>query len=134
MRLETVRPLLPALVLAACTTGSSTEPIRREPPLASVPPTEPAPTPETTTSSRRLITDPSAARRLARAIASDIMLYNDEAVRKTRAGGAMPDSLAKEIEEGRALYRARVAPENEALYQVAIDELVLEKGKPKTSR
>jgi hypothetical protein len=46
----------------------------------------------------------------------------------------MPDSLAKEIEEGRALYRARVTPENEALYQAAIDDLVLEKGKPKASR
>jgi len=83
--------------------------------------------------SHRVITEPQAARRLARAIASDILLYNDEAVRKARAGGATPDSLDKAIEEGRALYRARVSPENEALYQSAIDELVLGKAKPKAA-
>jgi hypothetical protein len=115
----------------------STEPIRREPTTITRS-TEPAPSPTPTTtsatSSRRVITEPQAARRLARAIASDIILYNDEAVRKARASGAVPESLAKEIEEGRTLFRERVSPENEALYQPAIDELVLEKGKPKAAQ
>ncbi len=45
----------------------------------------------------------------------------------------MPESLAKEIEDGRTLFRSRVSAENEALYQPAIDEVVLEKGRPKSA-
>jgi hypothetical protein len=123
-------------LLAACA-PPSTEPIRREPPSTTSLSGEPASSLSTTsappTPSRRLITEPQGARRLARAIASDILLYNDESVRKARATGEVPQTLAKEIEEGRALFRSRVSAENEALYQPAIDELVLEKGRPKTA-
>ncbi len=52
-----------------------------------------------------LIETEEAARRLARAIASDLSLYNEEKI----VGGIQNDnlfeSLAEEIEEGRALYK-----------------------------
>jgi hypothetical protein len=132
-----MRQLLPyLLLLAACTTSpSSVEPSRSDRAVASARPVALAPaSSEPPAPSRRLITDPSAARRLARAIGSDILLYNAEAIQKARAGGAVPDSLRAEIEEGRELYRSRVSPEHEALYQPAIDEIVFEKGTPKTNQ
>src|SRR5580693_5175480 len=58
-----------------------------------------------------LIETEEAARRLARAIASDLSLYNEDKI----VGGIQNDnlfeSLAEEIEEGRALYKRRVSPE-----------------------
>jgi hypothetical protein len=58
-----------------------------------------------------LIETEEAARRLARAIASDLSLYNEDKI----VGGIQNDnlfeSLAEEIEEGRALYKRRVSPD-----------------------
>ncbi len=54
------------------------------------------------------ITDPEAAKRLARAIASDIALYNEQKVREGIENDTFFDALAKEIEEGRELYNSRV--------------------------
>jgi hypothetical protein len=58
-----------------------------------------------------LIETEEAARRLARTIASDLSLYNEEKI----VNGIMQDTLfaalAEEIEEGRALYKRRVSPE-----------------------
>ena len=57
------------------------------------------------------IDTPERAIRLARTIASDISLYNEEKILR----GIMEDNLftavADELEEGRELYRARVAAE-----------------------
>jgi hypothetical protein len=58
-----------------------------------------------------LIETEEAARRLARAIASDISLYNEEKITKGISDDNLFDSLAEEIEEGRALYKKRVSPE-----------------------
>jgi hypothetical protein len=78
-----------------------------------------------------LIETEEAARRLARAIASDLSLYNEEKIVQGVQGDSLFDVLAEEIEEGRALFKSRVAPD---LYQkgfydrAIIDILVRSKG------
>ena len=57
-----------------------------------------------------LIDNPEAANRLARAIASDIMLYNEEKIIEGIRADTLFDVLAAEIEEGRELYNSRVSP------------------------
>ena len=47
--------------------------------------------------------------RLARTIASDISLYNEEKIIKGITEDSLFDDLAEELEEGRELYRGRVA-------------------------
>jgi hypothetical protein len=58
--------------------------------------------------------DRAKARRLARAIASDISMYNEAKIVKGIEQDNFFDALKDEIEEGRELYRSRVSPE---LYQ-----------------
>ena len=61
-----------------------------------------------------LIETEEAARRLARAIASDLSLYNEEKIVRGIEHDNLFQELTEEIEEGRALYKSRVAPQ---LYQ-----------------
>ena len=78
-----------------------------------------------------LIETEEAARRLARAIASDLSLYNEEKIVQGVTNDNLFEVLADEIEEGRALFRSRVAPELYAknFYDRAIiDILVRSKG------
>lgn len=49
--------------------------------------------------------------RLARAIASDISLYNEEKIVKGIEQDTLFEAIKDEIEEGRALYRSRVSDE-----------------------
>ena len=78
-----------------------------------------------------LIETEEAARRLARAIASDLSLYNEEKIVQGVQEDNLFDSLSEEIEEGRALYKSRVAP---TLYQknfydrALVDILIKSKG------
>jgi hypothetical protein len=74
-----------------------------------------------------LIETEEAARRLARAIASDISLYNEEKIVRGIAEDTLFEVLAEEIEEGRALFKSRVAPELYAknFYDRAIIDLVV---------
>ena len=78
-----------------------------------------------------LIETEEAARRLARAIASDLSLYNEEKIVQGIMNDDLFSVLAEEIEEGRALYKSRVSPE---LYQknfydrALVDILVKSKG------
>ena len=58
-----------------------------------------------------LIETEEAARRLARAIASDLSLYNEEKIVNGITNDTLFAALAEEIEDGRALYKRRVAPE-----------------------
>ena len=58
-----------------------------------------------------LIDNDEAARRVARAIASDISLYNEEKIVNGITNDNLFTSLAEEIEEGRALFKKRVSPE-----------------------
>jgi spore germination protein GerM len=57
-----------------------------------------------------LIEEPEKAMRLARAIASDISLYNEEKIRTGIENDTFFDAIAGELEEGRELYKSRVAP------------------------
>ena len=57
-----------------------------------------------------LIEVEDAARRLARAIASDISLYNEEKIVRGIESDSLFDDLTEQIEEGRALYNSRVSP------------------------
>ncbi len=78
-----------------------------------------------------LIETEEAARRLARAIASDLSLYNEERIVQGVQSDNLFDVLSDEIEEGRALFKSRVAPELYAknYYDRAIiDILVRSKG------
>ena len=78
-----------------------------------------------------LIETEEAARRLARAIASDLSLYNEEKIVQGIQGDNLFDALSEEIEEGRALFKSRVAPDLYAkgFYDRAIiDILVRSKG------
>jgi len=78
-----------------------------------------------------LIETEEAARRLARAIASDLSLYNEEKIVKGVKGDNLYEELAGEIEEGRALFKSRVSQD---LYvknhydRAIIDILVKSKG------
>ncbi|MBN1606076.1 MAG: hypothetical protein JW940_05555 [Polyangiaceae bacterium] len=78
-----------------------------------------------------LIQTEEAARRLARAIASDLSLYNEEKIVRGIENDSLFEEMSEEIEEGRALYKSRVAPN---LYQknyydrALVDILVKSKG------
>jgi hypothetical protein len=78
-----------------------------------------------------LIESEEAARRLARAIASDLSLYNEDKIVEGVQADTLYTTIADEIEEGRALFKSRVSPE---LYQknfydrAIIDILVRSKG------
>ena len=58
-----------------------------------------------------LIETEEAARRLARAIASDLSLYNEEKIIRGIESDSLFEELSEEIEEGRALYKSRVSPD-----------------------
>lgn len=78
-----------------------------------------------------LIDTEEAARRLARAIASDLSLYNEEKIVRGIESDSLFEELSEEIEEGRALYRSRVAPDlyTHNFYDRAlVDILVRSKG------
>ncbi|HET9959036.1 MAG TPA: hypothetical protein VFQ61_31310 [Polyangiaceae bacterium] len=78
-----------------------------------------------------LIEVEEAARRLARAIASDLSLYNEEKIIRGIEGDCLFEELAEEIEEGRTLYKSRVSPDlyHRNYYDRAlVDILVKSKG------
>ncbi len=78
-----------------------------------------------------LIETDKDARRLARAIASDLSLYNEEKIVAGVERDNLFDAISEEIEEGRAHYKSRVAPElyERNFYDRAIvDILVKSKG------
>jgi hypothetical protein len=58
-----------------------------------------------------LIVDPARAIRLARAILSDVMLYNADKVRAGIEADDVFERLRPELEEARAFYEERVEPE-----------------------
>jgi hypothetical protein len=57
------------------------------------------------------IQDPQRAERLARAIVSDVMLYNAERVRAGIERDDLFERLRPELDEGRSFFESRVAPE-----------------------
>ena len=78
-----------------------------------------------------LITETEAARRLARAIASDLALYNESKVKQGIEGDSFFDLMAKEIEEGREHYNSKVDPTLRAssnFYDRAIVDVIIKRG------
>ena len=57
------------------------------------------------------ITDPQRAQRLARAVLSDVMLYNPERVRAGIEADDLFDRLRPELDEARAFFERRVDPD-----------------------
>ncbi len=58
-----------------------------------------------------VVKDMEVARRIARAVVSDIVLYNAKKVEEGIAKDNLFDLLKDEIEEGRSYYNSRVDPE-----------------------
>lgn len=79
-----------------------------------------------------LIDTPEAAMRLARAIASDISLYNEQKIIAGIQRDSLFQDLAAELEEGRNLYNSRVAPhlleESNFFNRAIVDVIVKSKG------
>ncbi|MBP1728858.1 MAG: hypothetical protein H6Q56_1231 [Deltaproteobacteria bacterium] len=78
-----------------------------------------------------LIENPEQAKRLARAILSDVAIYNREKVEAGIKNDNLFDLLTEELEEGRQHYNSRVAPQIPGhFYDLAIvDVLVKRAGK-----
>jgi hypothetical protein len=79
------------------------------------------------------ITDPQRVERLARAIVSDVMLYNTERVRAGLEADDLFDRLRREIDEARAFFDRRVDPEvatkSNVFDRALVDVLVFRSGR-----
>jgi hypothetical protein len=84
-----------------------------------------------------LIETPEQATRLARAICSDVSLYNEEKIVRGIEQDNFFDALRDELEEGRELYRSRLAPDLYAktnFYDRAIVDVILRSKRHVKSR
>lgn len=81
----------------------------------------------------RLVENPDLAFRLARAIISDIALYNQDKVNEGIKNDSIFELMDDELEEGRDHFFSRVSPEmenREHLYKRAIvDVMIKQAGK-----
>jgi hypothetical protein len=79
------------------------------------------------------ITDPERAERLARAVVSDVMMYNPESVRAGIEADDLFDRLRPELEEARAFFEGRVdaelAARSNAFDLALVDVLVFRSGR-----
>lgn len=75
----------------------------------------------------QVIDKPDRARQLARAIVSDIGLYNQAKVQEGMAKDSLWDTLKDEIEEGRQLFASRVTTEMRGMsfYEKALVDVLL---------
>lgn len=79
-----------------------------------------------------IITSRDQAARLARAIVSDVAIYNQEKVEKGIKNDNIFEALHEEIEEGRQHFYSRVAPElePEKIFDLTlVDVLIKRAGK-----
>jgi hypothetical protein len=80
-----------------------------------------------------VVKDSDVARRIARAVVSDIALYNAKTVEEGIVNDTLFDLLKDEIAEGRGYYLSRVAPEiaQETNYfdQALVDVLIKPTGR-----
>ena len=83
-----------------------------------------------------MIVEPEKARRKARAIVSDILVYNLEKLKQGIENDNLFDLLADAIEEGREYYNSTVDPEllkkTNFFNQAIVDVLVKAGGKHKS--
>ena len=78
-----------------------------------------------------LIDNPQRARQLARAIASDLTLYEEAKIIEGITNDTLFEVMKGEIDEGRTLFKSRVIPElgDQHIYERAlVDVLVKSKG------
>lgn len=83
-----------------------------------------------------LIENPDQAKRLARAILSDVAIYNREKVEAGIKNDNLFEVLTEELEEGRQHYNSRVSPElaSSNFFDLAIvDVLIKRAGKIESS-
>jgi hypothetical protein len=83
-----------------------------------------------------IIDNPDQARRLARAIISDIAIYNRDKVEQGIRNDTIFELLAEDIEEGRQHFQSRVTPElaEGTIYDLAlVDVLIKRAGKIESS-
>ncbi len=85
----------------------------------------------------KLVDNPKLAFRLARAIVSDIALYNQEKVKEGIKNDSIFEVLTEELDEGREHFYGRVSPdlsERDHLYDRAIvDVMIKQAGKIESS-
>ena len=85
----------------------------------------------------KLVDNPKLAFRLARAIVSDIALYNQEKVKEGIKNDSIFEVLTEELNEGREHFYGRVSPDLEDrdhLYDRAIvDVMIKQAGKIESS-
>ena len=85
----------------------------------------------------KLVDNPDLAFRLARAIVSDIALYNPEKVKEGITNDNIFDLLAEELVEGRDHFNTRVSPDmanRDNLYDRAVvDVMIKQAGKIESS-
>lgn len=85
----------------------------------------------------RVVDNPQIAFRLARAIVSDIALYNQSKVKEGIENDNIFDLLTDELQEGREHFLTRVSPDidnRDRLYDRAIvDIMIKQAGKIKSS-
>ena len=83
-----------------------------------------------------MIDNPDQAKRLARAIISDVAMYNKEKVESGIKNDDIFDTLQEELQEGREHFFSRVSPElnPEGIYNIAVvDVLIKWAGKIESS-
>ncbi|GFE57472.1 hypothetical protein [Geobacter sp. AOG1] len=83
-----------------------------------------------------LIDNPEQARRLARAIISDVAIYNRDKVEQGIKNDNIFDVLTDELEEGRQHFVSRVAPQlaSSNIFEIAVvDVLIKRAGKIESS-
>ena len=79
----------------------------------------------------KLVDNPALAFRLARAIVSDIALYNPEKVKEGITNDNIFDLLAEELAEGREHFYARVIPDlpdKDNLYDRAVVDVMIKQA------
>ncbi len=77
-----------------------------------------------------LIENPEQARRLARAIISDVAIYNREKVEQGIKDDTIFQLLENELEEGRQHYLSRVAPDPamSRIFDLAIVDVLIKRA------
>ena len=77
-----------------------------------------------------LIDNPAQARRLARAIVSDVALYNREKVESGIKSDSIFELMREELEEGRQHFISRVEPEiaSSNVYEIAVVDVLIKRA------
>lgn len=77
-----------------------------------------------------LIENPEQARRLARAIISDVAIYNREKVEQGIKNDNIFEILTEELEEGRQHFNARVVPDlaSSNVFELAVVDVLIKRA------